>query len=115
VSQDRVALENRIRLEARDAVDRLRVAGKVLDAAELNLVQARRALEMIQANYKHGAATLLDVIDAQAAHTQADSNRVQALHAHASARAMLRYVMAQDPLEPPGETAAEPAGPETRP
>ncbi len=101
VAQDRIALENQIRLEAQDAVDRLTVAQKVLGATELNLRQAQKALEMIQANYKFGAATLLDVIDAQAAQTQADSNRIQALYTHANARAMLRFVMAQDPLDPP--------------
>jgi HAE1 family hydrophobic/amphiphilic exporter-1 len=109
VAQDRIALENQIRLEAQDAVDRLSVARKVLQAAELNLRQAQKALEMIQANYKYGAATLLDVIDAQAAQTQADSNRVLALFTHANARATLRYVMAQDPLDPPsGEPATPP-------
>jgi len=109
VTQDRIALENQIRLEAQDAVDRLNVAKKVLDAAELNLKQAQKALSMIQANYKFGAATLLDVIDAQAAQTQADSNRIQALYTHANARATLRFVMAQDPLDPaPGVPATPP-------
>jgi HAE1 family hydrophobic/amphiphilic exporter-1 len=102
VSQDRVALENRIRLEAKEGVDRLAVARSVLEATELNVSQAQRALEMTQANYQHGAATTLDVIDAQAALTQAESNRIQALYDHANARALMRYVMAQDPLEPSG-------------
>jgi HAE1 family hydrophobic/amphiphilic exporter-1 len=108
VAQTRVALENQIRLEARDAVDRLNVAKKVLDTTELNLRQARKALEMVQANYKYGAATLLDVIDAQAAQTLADSNRLQALFTHANARATLRFVMAQDPLDPPVGAPATP-------
>jgi HAE1 family hydrophobic/amphiphilic exporter-1 len=109
VTQTRIDLENQIRLEARDAVDRLIVAMKVLDTTELNVAQSRKALEMIQANYKFGAATLLDVIDAQAAQTLADSNRVQALYTHANARAMLRFVMAQDPLDPtPGAPATPP-------
>lgn len=99
-AQDRLALENQIRLEAKDAVDRLRVAGSVLEAAELNLTQAQKALEMTEANYRHGAATTLDVVDAQAALAFADSNRVEALFEHASARATLRHVMALDPLEP---------------
>jgi HAE1 family hydrophobic/amphiphilic exporter-1 len=107
VAQDKLAPENRIRLEARDAVDVLNVAKSVLDAAELNVSQAQKALDMTEANYKYGAATLLDVLDAQAAQVEAESNRIQALHAHAIARAALRYVMAQDPLgpqaPPPGE------------
>jgi HAE1 family hydrophobic/amphiphilic exporter-1 len=101
ITQDRVALENQIRLEARDSLDRLRVARSVLEAAELNVTQALKALEMTEANYKLGAATLLDVIAAQTAATEAESNRVLALHAHANARATLRYVMGRDPLDAP--------------
>jgi HAE1 family hydrophobic/amphiphilic exporter-1 len=99
VGQDRVALETLIDLEAKQAVDRLRVAASVLHSTELNVTQARKALEMTEANYRLGAATPLDVIDAQAASTQAEWSRIEALHAHANARAGLRYVMGQDPLE----------------
>jgi outer membrane protein TolC len=56
---------------------------------------------MTQANYRHGAATTLDVLDAQAALTAAESNRIEALFGHSVARATLRYVMGRDPLEPP--------------
>lgn len=102
VRQDRLALENQIRLEAQDAVDVLNVARSVYEAAQLNVAQAQKALDMIQANYSYGAATLLDVLDAQAAFTLAESNRIEALHAHGLARAALRYVMARDPLEKAG-------------
>jgi outer membrane protein len=109
VTQDRVALENQVRLEAKDGLDRLRVAKSVLEAADLNVTQAQKALDMTQANYKYGAATLLDVLDAQAALTQAESNRVEALYVHANARASLRYVMGRDPLSP---SEASPSAPE---
>src|SRR5512143_1504497 len=102
VDQDRVALQTLIDLEAKQAVDRLRVASSVFHATELNVAQARKALEMIDANYRLGAATTLDVLDAQAALTQAEFSRLEALHAHANARAGLRYVMGQDPLEDRG-------------
>jgi HAE1 family hydrophobic/amphiphilic exporter-1 len=98
VGQERVALETLIDLEAKQAVDRLRVASSVFHAAELNVAQARRALEMTEANYRLGAATTLDVLDAQAAFTQAEFSRLEALHAHANARSGLRYVMGRDPL-----------------
>ncbi len=103
-AQDRIALENQIRLEAKDAVDRLAVAQSIREAAELNVAQAEKALDMTQANYQHGAATTLDVLDAQAALTLAESNRLEALFEHANARATVRYVMARDPLDPPGAT-----------
>jgi outer membrane protein len=99
VEQDRAALETQIDLEAKQAVDRLRVAASVYRSAELSVAQARRASEMTNANYQLGAATTLDVLDAQAALTQAEWNRVEALHAHANARAGLRYVLGRDPLD----------------
>ncbi len=99
VGQDRVALETLIDLEAKQAVDRLRVAASVFRAAELNVAQARKAAEMTSANYRLGAATTLDVLDAQAALTEAEWNRVEALHAHANARAGLRYTLGRDPLD----------------
>jgi outer membrane protein TolC len=103
VGQDRRALESMVDLEAEQATDRLRVARSVLQSAELNVTQARRVLEMTEANYRLGAAMTLDVLDAQAAFAQAEMTRVEALWAHANARAGLRYVMGQDPLA--GESA----------
>lgn len=103
VAQDRIALENQIRLEAKDAVDRLSVARSILEAAEVNVTLARKALAMTEANYNYGAATTLDVLDAQNALTVAEINRIGALYAHGDARATLRYVMARDPLDPPRE------------
>lgn len=100
-AQDRIALENRIRLEATESLDRLRVAGSVVEAARLNVEQARRVLAMTQANYGYGAATTLDVLDAQAALVLAESSLVEGLHAHSAARATLRFVMGRDPLEGP--------------
>ncbi len=101
LDQDRVALENRIRLEARDALDRLNVAKSIFEASELNVTQAQKALDMTQANYNHGAATTLDVLDAQAALVQAESARIEALYDHANARATLRRVLARDVLDTP--------------
>ena len=98
-AQDLVAAENRVRLQAKLAVDHLRTAERVLDAAELNVAQAARAVEMTQANYRYGAATTIDVLDAQAALTLAESLRIQGLYDHANARAVLRYVTGQSPLE----------------
>jgi outer membrane protein TolC len=115
VTQDRIALENQIRLEAKDGLDRLRVARSVIEAADLNVTQAQKALDMTQANYKYGAATLLDVLDAQAALTQAESNRVEALYVHANARASLRYVMGRDPLSPSATSPSAPEPPTTPP
>jgi len=111
--QDRVAVETQIDLEAKQAVDRLRVSRSVLESSELNVGQARRALELTEASYRLGAASTLDVLDAQAALTQAEMSRVEALWAHANARAGVRYVMGQDPLDehPPQSPDPAPAAP----
>ena len=114
VGVDRAAFEEQIHLEAKQAVDRLRVAGSVLETAEAALGQAQKALDMTDANYRLGAANTLDVLNAQAAFAQAAINRVEALHAHANARAGLRYVMALDPLEgTPNIPVADAQGPTT--
>jgi outer membrane protein len=110
VEQDRIALENRVRLEAKSALDALSTAGRVVGATALNVTQAQKAADMTQANYNLGAATSLDVLDAQAALTLAESLHVQALHDHANARAALLWVMGQDPLD---ATASAPAAPAT--
>jgi HAE1 family hydrophobic/amphiphilic exporter-1 len=99
VTQQIVALENQIRLEVQNALDALTLADRTMKAAELNVTQARRALEMTEANYKLGAATQLDVTDAQQALRQSENINNLALFTHANARAALRFVMGRDPLE----------------
>jgi outer membrane protein TolC len=92
-------LENQIRLDVQSAFDALNLANRTIQAADLNVTQARRAFEMTEANYRLGAATPLDVVDAQQALRQAENIRNQALYSHANARATLRYVMGQEPVD----------------
>jgi HAE1 family hydrophobic/amphiphilic exporter-1 len=99
VTQQIAALENQVRLDVQSAWDSLALAARTIQAAELNVAQARRAVEMTEANYRLGAATPLDVIDAQQALSQADNIRNQALASHANARATLQYVTGRNPLE----------------
>ena len=80
------------------AWDALTLANRTLLAADLNIAQARRAAEMTEANYKLGAATPLDVLDAQESLAQAQNIRNQALFVHANARASLSFVRGRDPL-----------------
>jgi HAE1 family hydrophobic/amphiphilic exporter-1 len=98
VSQRLAALENQVRLAAQAAWDTLTLAVRTMKAADLNVTQARRAVEMTEANYKLGAATPLDVVDAQQALAQAENIRNQALYTHANGRASLSFVMGRDPL-----------------
>ncbi len=99
VTQQIAALENQVRLEVQSAWDGLALAERMIQAADLNVTQARRAADMTEANYRLGAATQLDVVDAQQALRQAENIRNQALQSHANGRATLRYVMGQDPLQ----------------
>ncbi len=110
VTQQIAALENQVRLDVQSAWDALALAVRTIGVAELNVAQARRAAEMTEANYRLGAATPLDVIDAQQALRQAENIRIQALYSHANARATLRYVMGRDPLEDRAGTTSPPQG-----
>jgi outer membrane protein TolC len=95
--QDKIALQNQIRLQAMDALVKLNVSARLITAAQMNVSQAKKALEMTQANYKYGAATVLDVTDAQNAWVQAETTLAQALQQHADASATVDYVMGRDP------------------
>ena len=99
VREQIAALENQVRLEVQSAIDALALADSTYQAAELNITQARRASEMTEANYKLGAATQLEVVDAQQSLRQAENIRNLSLFTHANARASLRFVMGRDPLE----------------
>jgi HAE1 family hydrophobic/amphiphilic exporter-1 len=98
VTQQIAALENQVRLDVQSAFDALALANRTIQAADLNVAQARRAAEMTEANYRLGAATQLDVIDAQQALRQAENIRNLALYTHANARSSLKFVMGRDPL-----------------
>ncbi|MBZ5564567.1 MAG: TolC family protein [Acidobacteriia bacterium] len=95
----RVDTENSVRLEAQTALDELQRAQKTVEAAQLNVHEAERVLAMMQDNYKYGAATTLDVLDAQTALTTARWTLLQDLYDHTLARARLRYTMGLDPLD----------------
>ncbi len=99
VELTRVDAENNVRLEAQTALDELERAEKTVEAAQLSVHEAERVLDMMQNNYKYGAATTLDVLDAQTALTTARWTLLQGLYDHTLAQAQLRYVMGLNPLE----------------
>jgi outer membrane protein len=95
----RIETENSVRLEAQTALDELSRAEKTVEAARLNVKEAERVLEMMQNNYRFGAATTLDVLQAETALSLARWTLLQGLYDHTIARAQLRWVMGQDPVE----------------
>lgn len=94
----RVDSENTVRLEAQTSLDELQRAEKTVEATRLSVQEAERVLAMMQDNYKYGAATTLDVLDAQTALTTARWTLLQGLYDHTLAQAQVRYVMGLDPL-----------------
>jgi outer membrane protein TolC len=96
---EREKVEQQIRLVLQQALDELKAARETIAAARANISQAERVLEMTQANYKYGAATTLDTVDAQTALSVARTNLLRGLHDYSVARANLRWAMGRTPWE----------------
>jgi outer membrane protein len=67
VRLEREKLEQQIRLDIQQGLDELKAAAETIAAARANVSQAEKVLNMMQDNYKYGAATTLDILDAQTA------------------------------------------------
>ncbi|MBZ5496671.1 MAG: TolC family protein [Acidobacteriia bacterium] len=83
-------LENNVRLEIKAATDDLQSSAEAIAAARLNVSQAEKVLEMMQANYQYGAATTLDVMDSQTALTIARNAEINATYQYQIAKGRLR-------------------------
>ncbi|MBI4875360.1 MAG: TolC family protein, partial [Acidobacteria bacterium] len=99
VKLEREKTEQQVRLNVQQGLDELTAARESVTAARANLRQAERVLEMTQANYQHGAATTLDVGDAQTALSVARTNLLRGLYDCAVARANLRWTLGRTPWE----------------
>jgi outer membrane protein TolC len=91
--------EQQIRLSIQQGYDELKAAQETIVAAKANVGQAEKVLAMMQNNYKYGAATTLDIVDAQTAVSVARTNLLRGLHDHSVARANLRWALGQTPWE----------------
>ncbi len=78
-----------VELQVRTAWSDLRTARSVLDAQDINVKKAVRALELAEKRYKEGAGTQIDVLSAQTALTDARGSYVDALRNYSVARAAL--------------------------
>ena len=96
---EREKQEQQVRLAVQQGYDELKAAAETIAAARANVGQAEKVLAMTQANYKYGAATTLDVVDAQTAVSAARSNLLRGLHDYSVARANLRWTMGAQPWE----------------
>jgi outer membrane protein len=96
---EREKFEQQLRLAIQQGYDELKAAAETIAAARSNLSQAEKVLTMMQNNYKYGAATTLDIVDAQAALSEARTNLLRGLHDYSMARASLRWTIGQTPWE----------------
>ncbi len=91
--------EQQVRLDLQQGLDDIMTARETVLAARATLGQAEKVLSMMQNNYKYGAATTLDILDAQTALSDARSNLLRGLHAYSVARANLRWAIGLTPWE----------------
>lgn len=96
---EREKTEQQIRLAVQQSFDELNAAGETVSAARATVSQAEKVLSMMQNNYRFGAATTLDIVDAQTAVSVARSNLLRGLHDYSVARADLRWAMGETPWE----------------
>jgi outer membrane protein len=82
--------ENECRLEVKQAFDDMQSSAKAIAAAQLSVQQAERVLTLMQANYRYGAATTLDVTDSQTALAEARNSKIGATYQYEIAKARLR-------------------------
>jgi outer membrane protein TolC len=92
-------LENDVRLEVQQAYDDMRSAEKAIAAAKLSVNQAEKVLGMMQANYRYGAATTLDVVDSQTAVVEARNNDIYATYDYEISKARLRLASGSPVLD----------------
>lgn len=91
--------EQQILLAVQQNFDQLKAAAETVAAARATVAQAEKVLTMMQNNYKYGAATTLDIVDAQTGVSEARSNLLRGLHDYSVARADLRWAMGETPWE----------------
>jgi outer membrane protein TolC len=96
---ERQRSEQQVRLSVQQGLDELTAAHETILSARANIGQAERVLLMTQNNYKYGAATTLDIVDAQTALSVARTNLLRGLFDHSVARAHLQWVLGEHPWE----------------
>jgi outer membrane protein len=96
---EREKLEQQVRLDLRQALDEIEATSETVTAARANIQQAERVLLMMQNNYKYGAATTLDIVDAQTSLSEARTNLLRGMFAFSIARANLLYFAGSNPWE----------------
>jgi len=82
-------LEDRVRMQVKEAVLNLKRAKEKIEAQSKTVEQAERGLHIAEVRYGNGISTQLEVMDAQLALTQARTNHAEALYEYSIASAAL--------------------------
>jgi outer membrane protein len=89
--QDRAQdIEEMIKAEVRQAISDVQAADQKLQAVELNIEQAQKAMAYAQARYEAGTITNLDLLDTEDALTEAEFAKVRALYQFVISRLALQ-------------------------
>ncbi len=96
---EREKFEQQVRLSIRQGYDDLNAAEESITAAKATVSEAEKVLAMMQDNYRYGAATTLDVVDAETAVSVARTNLLRGLYDYSVSRANLRWALGQRPWE----------------
>lgn len=96
---EREKFEQQMRLSIQQAYDDLQAAAESIAAAKATVSEAEKVLSMMQDNYKFGAATTLDIVDAETALSIARGNLLRGLYDYSVGRANLRWTIGQTPWE----------------
>lgn len=96
---DREKFEQQVCLAIRQGYDDLQAAAESIAAAKATVGEAEKVLAMMQNNYNYGAATTLDVVDAETARSVARGNLLRGLYDYSVSRANLRWALGQTPWE----------------
>lgn len=87
------ATEIAVDMELRQAIDTLRTAGLILEAADGVIAQAEEALRMARSRHSAGAGTQQEILDAQVGLSRARLQKASARYDHGVALARYHYVM----------------------
>lgn len=96
---ERDKFEQQVRLAIQQNYDDLQAAAESIAAAKATVGEAEKVLTMMQNNYKYGAATTLDILDAETSVSVARTNLLRGLYDYSVSRANLRWSLGQTPWE----------------
>jgi outer membrane protein TolC len=94
-------LQQKVRVEVKDAWLRSRAAAERVAVTANAAAQAKENLRIVDLRYREGMASITDLLDADTALLAAELTRAQAAHDEIVARARLSWAMGEKENEPP--------------